>query len=78
MTDEHNHEENSEAQVTAEQLVAAYNNLLAENNKLKKMVDELAIKVARHTVEVTERDVVIQSLQAGVARPQQPQVSEEE
>ena len=34
------------------------------------MIDEMAIKVARHTVEVTERDVVIDTLR-GMLTPEQ-------
>ena len=64
MTDEMTQEENAQPEISAEELVAAYNNLLGENNKLRKMIDEMAIKVARHTVEVTERDVVIDTLRS--------------
>ena len=70
MTDEVTPEENAHPQISAEELVAAYNNLLGENNKLRKMIDEMAIKVARHTVEITERDVVIGTLR-GMLTPEQ-------
>lgn len=70
MTDEVTPEENAQPQISAEELVAAYNNLLGENNKLRKMIDEMAIKVARHTVEITERDVVIGTLR-GMLTPEQ-------
>tara|TARA_R100000734_G_C3308170_1_gene98799 strand:+ start:640 stop:915 length:276 start_codon:yes stop_codon:yes gene_type:complete len=70
MTDEMTQEENAKPEISAEELVAAYNNLLGENNKLRKMIDEMAIKVARHTVEVTERDVVIDTLR-GMLTPEQ-------
>jgi len=75
MTDEMTQEENSQPQISAEELVAAYNNLLGENNKLRKMIDEMAIKVARHTVEITERDVVIDTLK-GMLTPEQGSVAE--
>ena len=70
MTDEVTPKENAQPQISAEELVAAYNNLLGENNKLRKMIDEMAIKVARHTVEITERDVVIGTLR-GMLTPEQ-------
>ena len=68
-------EENAQPEISAEELVAAYNNLLGENNKLRKMIDEMAIKVARHTVEVTERDVVIDTLR-GMLTPEQGSVAD--
>ena len=68
-------EENAQPEISAEELVAAYNNLLGENNKLRKMIDEMAIKVARHTVEVTERDVVIDTLR-GMLTPEQGNVAD--
>ena len=36
------------------------------------MIDKLAIQVAKHTVEVTERDVVIETLRSMIT-PQQEQ-----
>ena len=75
MTDEMTQEENAQPEISAEELVAAYNNLLGENNKLRKMIDEMAIKVARHTVEVTERDVVIDTLR-GMLTPEQGNVAD--
>ena len=75
MTDEMTQEENAQPEISAEELVAAYNNLLGENNKLRKMIDEMAIKVARHTVEVTERDVVIDTLR-GMLTPEQGSVAD--
>ena len=60
----------SQQQITTEDLVKAYNAMIGENNKLRKVIDQMAIKVARHTVEVTERDVVIDTLKS-MLTPQQ-------
>ena len=58
----------------AEEVVAAYNNLAGENDKLRKMIDDMAIKIAKHTVEISERDVVIQTLK-GMLTPEQGSVA---
>lgn len=63
--------------IDIEQVVAAYNQLNQEYTKAKKMIDKLAVKVAQHSVEITERDVVIESLREMLS-PQQTTVSEEE
>ena len=63
--------------IDIEQVVAAYNQNLAELDKAKKMIDKMAINEARHTVEIAERDVVIDNLKAIIANAQEP-VSEEE
>lgn len=69
--------------IDVEDLVKAYNNQLAEMDKLKKMIDKMAMNEARHTVEIAERDVVIDNLramitQAGVQQASETQLSEEE
>jgi hypothetical protein len=74
MTDEVKPEENVQPQISAEEVVAAYNNLAGENDKLRKMIDDMAIKIAKHTVEISERDVVIQTLK-GMLTPQQGSVA---
>ncbi len=51
-----------ESNVTLEEIVEAYNNNLAELQKAKAMIDKLAINEAKHTVEIAERDVVIDNL----------------
>lgn len=60
-----------EPKVDIQEVVNRYNNLLGEYNKQRKMIDQLAIKVARHTVEITERDVVIETLRSMVPQEQQ-------
>ncbi len=75
MTNEPKQEENVQPQISAEEVVAAYNNLAGENDKLRKMIDEMAIKIARHTVEITERDVVINTLK-GMLTPEQGSVAD--
>ena len=66
----------NEEKMTTEQLVENYNTLLGEYNKLKKMLDKLAIQVAQHTVEVAERDVVIDTLRDMVKPEQEVEVDE--
>jgi hypothetical protein len=51
-----------EANIDLQEVVNRYNNLLGEYNKQRKMIDKMAIQIAKHTVEITERDVVIDSL----------------
>ena len=48
--------------IEVEDLIRAYNNNLGELDKLKKMIDKMAMNEARHTVEIAERDVVIDNL----------------
>tara|TARA_B100001939_G_C16896471_1_gene597863 strand:+ start:189 stop:416 length:228 start_codon:yes stop_codon:yes gene_type:complete len=69
--------------IEVEDLIRAYNNNLGELDKLKKMIDKMAMNEARHTVEIAERDVVIDNLramlsQAGVSAEAELNVSEEE
>ena len=54
--------------IDVEDLVKAYNNQLAEMDKLKKMIDKMAMNEARHTVEIAERDVVIDNLRAMITQ----------
>lgn len=69
-------------EVKVEDLINAYNNNLAELDKLKKMIDKMAMNEARHTVEIAERDVVIDNLRAMItqagATDSELNVSEEE
>jgi|TARA_B100000902_G_C26705535_1_gene619323 hypothetical protein len=74
MTDEVKSQENVQPQISAEEVVNAYNNLAGENDKLRKMIDDMAIKIAKHTVEISERDVVIQTLK-GMLTPEQGSVA---
>ena len=55
-------------EVKVEDLINAYNNNLAELDKLKKMIDKMAMNEARHTVEIAERDVVIDNLRAMITQ----------
>lgn len=50
--------------IEVEDLVKAFNNQVSEIDKLKKMIDKMAMNEARHTVEIAERDVVIDNLRA--------------
>ena len=56
--------DNSEqkSQISVEQLVDAFNKQKAELEMARKMIDKMAINEARHTVEIAERDVVIDNL----------------
>ncbi len=54
--------------IEVEDLINAYNNNLAELDKLKKMIDKMAMNEARHTVEIAERDVVIDNLRAMITQ----------
>jgi len=74
MTDEVKSQENVQPQISAEEVVNAYNNLAGENDKLRKMIDDMAIKIAKHTVEISERDVVIQTLK-GMLTPEEGSVA---
>ena len=68
--------------IEVEDLINAYNNNIAELDKLKKMIDKMAMNEARHTVEIAERDVVIDNLRAMItqagATDSELNVSEEE
>ena len=59
MTDNQTASANTEGDISTEELVNRYNTIVGEFNKQRKMIDKLAIQVAKHTVEITERDVVI-------------------
>jgi len=72
MADNEKASENTEGNISTEELVNRFNTLVGEFNKQRKMIDKLAIQVAKHTVEVTERDVVIETLRSMIT-PQQEQ-----
>ena len=72
MADNETASENTEGNISTEELVNRFNTLVGEFNKQRKMIDKLAIQVAKHTVEVTERDVVIETLRSMIT-PQQEQ-----
>jgi len=61
-----------EAKIDIQDVVNRYNNLLGEYNKQRKMIDKMAIKVAQHTVEITERDVVIETLKSMIPTEELP------
>ena len=72
MADNDTASENTAGTISTEELVNRFNTLVGEFNKQRKMIDKLAIQVAKHTVEVTERDVVIETLRSMIT-PQQEQ-----
>ena len=72
MADNETASENTEGNISTEELVNRFNTLVGEFNKQRKIIDKLAIQVAKHTVEVTERDVVIETLRSMIT-PQQEQ-----
>lgn len=72
MADNETASANTEGNISTEELVNRFNTLVGEFNKQRKMIDKLAIQVAKHTVEVTERDVVIDTLRSMIT-PQQEQ-----
>tara|TARA_Y100001972_G_C7643175_1_gene323125 strand:+ start:316 stop:558 length:243 start_codon:yes stop_codon:yes gene_type:complete len=80
MTDNQTASENTEGDISTEELVNRYNTIVGEFNKQRKMIDKLAIQVAKHTVEITERDVVIDTLRSMITPQQEQQAfkSEEE
>lgn len=80
MTDNQTTSENTEGDISTEELVNRYNTIVGEFNKQRKMIDKLAIQVAKHTVEITERDVVIDTLRSMITPQQEQQAfkSEEE
>jgi|GEM_PF-4902595 len=51
-----------ESKLNLEDVVNAYNQNLAELQKAKAMIDKMAINEAKHTVEIAERDVIIDNL----------------
>jgi uncharacterized protein len=65
-----------ESNVTLEEIVEAYNNNLAELQKAKAMIDKMAINEAKHTVEIAERDVVIDNLRQIIVNSAKPQEEE--
>ena len=80
MTDNQTASANTEGDISTEELVNLYNTIVGEFNKQRKMIDKLAIQVAKHTVEITERDVVIDTLRSMITPQQEQQAfkSEEE
>ena len=73
MADNETASENTEGNISTEELVNRFNTLVGEFNKQRKMIDKLAIQVAKHTVEVTERDVVIETLRSMITPQQEKQ-----
>jgi hypothetical protein len=59
MADNETTVQNDEGNISTEELVNRFNSLVGEFNKQRKMIDKMAIQIAKHTVEITERDVVI-------------------
>ena len=80
MTDNQTASANTEGDISTEELVNRYNTIVGEFNKQRKMIDKLAIQVAKHTVEITERDVLIDTLRSMITPQQEQQAfkSEEE
>ena len=69
---------NAEGNISTEELVNRYNAIVGEFNKQRKMIDKMAIQVAKHTVEITERDVVIETLRSMVTPAQEQEALSEE
>jgi|TARA_B100001059_G_C17687937_1_gene503353 CHASE3 domain sensor protein len=61
-----------EPKIDIQEVANRYNNLLGEYNKQRKMIDKMAIKIAQHTVEITERDVVIDTLKTMIPTDKLP------
>jgi len=61
-----------EPKIDIQEVVNRYNNLLGEYNKQRKMIDKMAIKIAQHTIEITERDVVIDTLKTMIPTDKLP------
>ena len=78
MTDNQTASANTEGDISTEELVNRYNTIVGEFNKQRKMIDKLAIQVAKHTVEITERDVVIDTLRSMVTPQEEQQAFETE
>tara|TARA_B100001250_G_C19750472_1_gene767485 strand:- start:1068 stop:1304 length:237 start_codon:yes stop_codon:yes gene_type:complete len=64
MADNETAVQNDEGNISTEELVNRFNSLVGEFNKQRKMIDKMAIQIAKHTVEITERDVVIETLKS--------------
>ena len=64
MADNETAVQNDEGNISTEELVNRFNSLVGEFNKQRKMIDKMAIQIAKHTVEITERDVVIDTLKS--------------
>tara|TARA_B100001564_G_C20355496_1_gene540884 strand:+ start:135 stop:371 length:237 start_codon:yes stop_codon:yes gene_type:complete len=64
MADNETAVQNDEGNISTEELVNRFNALVGEFNKQRKMIDKMAIQIAKHTVEITERDVVIDTLKS--------------
>ena len=65
-----------ESKLNIEDVVAAYNQNIAELQKAKAMIDKMAINEAKHTVEIAERDVIIDNLRQIVVNATAPQEEE--
>ena len=78
MADNETASANTEGDISTEELVNRYNTIVGEFNKQRKMIDKLAIQVAKHTVEITERDVVIDTLRSMVTPQEEQQAFETE
>ncbi len=78
MTEDETTSENAEGNISTEELVNRYNAIVGEFNKQRKMIDKMAIQVAKHTVEITERDVIIETLRSMVTPAQEQEALSEE
>tara|TARA_B100001559_G_C16439666_1_gene593778 strand:+ start:232 stop:441 length:210 start_codon:yes stop_codon:yes gene_type:complete len=65
-----------ESKLNIEDVVAAYNQNIAELQKAKAMIDKMAINEAKHTVEIAERDVIIDNLKQIIVNATAPQEEE--
>lgn len=70
--------QNDEGNISTEELVNRFNALVGEFNKQRKMIDKMAIQIAKHTVEITERDVVIDTLKSMQLQQEDIAIQEEE
>ena len=70
--------QNDEGNISTEELVNRFNALVGEFNKQRKMIDKMAIQIAKHTVEITERDVVIDTLKSMQLEQEDIAIQEEE
>ena len=78
MADNETTVQNDEGNISTEELVNRFNSLVGEFNKQRKMIDKMAIQIAKHTVEITERDVVIDTLKSMVPQQEDAILLEEE
>jgi|TARA_B100000427_G_C15480830_1_gene582896 hypothetical protein len=78
MADNETTVQNDEGNISTEELVNRFNSLVGEFNKQRKMIDKMAIQIAKHTVEITERDVVIDTLKSMVPQQEDTILLEEE